>query len=275
MTEHDRGAYTPQTDAPLAFDARAPRGGGRRPLPLALIGGGVVLLVLLAAVGMYYSSGVGPSPGAPPTVGQPVETVKTPPTNAVPGDNLAEPGIFTQAPAAGAPAFAPAPEQPAPRAAEAPPPAQTAQAAPVQAAPAPAAAPPPAMAPAAPAVPPASKPVVVATAPVRPVPTTPAPKPVAPAAKPAAAPAPAAAAAGGAAIVQIGAYSSTALADKEFGMAASEFPGFMVGKTKRVEPVDRDGKTLYRTSVVGFGAKATAQAFCDAWKAKGRPCFVR
>ena len=46
MTQQDRGAYTPQPDAPLAFDARAPRG-ARRPLPMALIGGVVVLLALV------------------------------------------------------------------------------------------------------------------------------------------------------------------------------------------------------------------------------------
>jgi hypothetical protein len=49
----------------------------------------------------------------------------------------------------------------------------------------------------------------------------------------------------------------------------------MVGKSKHVEPVARDGKTLYRTSVTGFASKASAQTFCDAWKAKGRPCFVK
>ena len=62
MSDHDRGAYTPQTDAPLAFDARAPRG-GRKPLPMALIGSGVVLLVLVAGIGMYYRSGVRPAGG--------------------------------------------------------------------------------------------------------------------------------------------------------------------------------------------------------------------
>ena len=37
MSEFDRGAYTPQTDSPLSFDARVPRRGGGRPVPMTLI----------------------------------------------------------------------------------------------------------------------------------------------------------------------------------------------------------------------------------------------
>ena len=47
------------------------------------------------------------------------------------------------------------------------------------------------------------------------------------------------------------------------------------GKGKRVETVERDGQTLYRTSVTGFGDRASAQAFCDRLKAAGKNCFVR
>ncbi|MGC1304633.1 MAG: SPOR domain-containing protein, partial [Caulobacteraceae bacterium] len=77
MADYDRGAYTPQTDAPLAFDARRPR--ERRPMPMALIGSAVVLVVLLGGVAMVYRSGVRHAGEAPRPVGEPVMSVKTAP----------------------------------------------------------------------------------------------------------------------------------------------------------------------------------------------------
>ena len=252
MTQQDRGAYTPQTDAPLAFDARAPRG-GRRPLPMALIASGLVLLVMIAAVVMYYRSGVRPAGGAPQTVGEPVTALRTAPP---PGSQPAEPGAdldvyaSQNVPASPTePAFAPPPEQPAPR----------------------------------PAPQPGLKVQTVDPAAVNPVPAAPAPAPAvkaapaaptavaaAPAATPAAAPAP------GGAMVQIGAFTSAALADKGYSDIAAAFPGPMGGKGKRVEPVAREGAaTLYRGLVTGFASRAAAQAFCDQLKASGRTCLVR
>ena len=66
MTEQDRGAYTPQTDAPLAFDARYSRGSGERPLPMTLIVSGVVLVALIAALAFFYRSGVRGAGQPPP-----------------------------------------------------------------------------------------------------------------------------------------------------------------------------------------------------------------
>ncbi|HRD47035.1 MAG TPA: SPOR domain-containing protein, partial [Caulobacter sp.] len=86
---------------------------------------------------------------------------------------------------------------------------------------------------------------------------------------------PAAPAAGGAASVQIGAFSSQALADKGWNDAASVAPGLAAGKGKRVEAVDKDGKTLFRTTVTGFASRADAAAFCDRLKAAGKSCFVK
>jgi cell division protein FtsN len=95
----------------------------------------------------------------------------------------------------------------------------------------------------------------------------------------AAAPAPKAAeksaAAQGAAAVQIGAVSSEALADRTWDQAVAVAPGLAMGKGKGVEKVDKDGKTLYRTSVTGFASRADAQAFCDKLKAAGKACFVK
>ncbi|NBB17171.1 SPOR domain-containing protein, partial [Caulobacter sp. SLTY] len=80
---------------------------------------------------------------------------------------------------------------------------------------------------------------------------------------------------GGSYLVQIGAFSSPTLADKGWNDAAALAPGMAAGKGKKVETVDRDGKTLYRTSVTGFADQASAKAFCDRLKAAGKSCFVR
>ena len=75
--------------------------------------------------------------------------------------------------------------------------------------------------------------------------------------------------------MQIGAFSSTALADKGYSEVAAAFPGTVAGKSKKVEQLERDGKTLYRTSVVGFASRGAAQAFCDALTARGKRCLVK
>ncbi|HVY34743.1 MAG TPA: SPOR domain-containing protein, partial [Caulobacteraceae bacterium] len=74
---------------------------------------------------------------------------------------------------------------------------------------------------------------------------------------------------------QIGAYSSEALAAKGWSDTAAAFGGDMSGKGKHFEPVTKDGKTLYRAAVTGFGSKAEAQAFCAKLKAAGHACLVK
>lgn len=271
MSEPDRGAYTPPTaDAPLAFDARQPVRGSR-PVPMTLIVSGVVLLILVAAIVFFYRSGVRQDGEAPQAVGAPVGEMKAaPPEGEQPSDPAASLQIYQaeggdSAAATATPRFTPPPEQPAPRAA---PTTQVAQA--------PAALPPaqPAskaaeLKPAQPAPKPAAAPKVETPAPKT---AAPAPKPATPAPKPAATPA---AAGGGAAGVQIGAFSSKALADAGWNDAARIAPGAIAGKGKTVEPVQVNGSTLYRTTVTGFGSKAEAKAFCDSLKAAGKNCFVK
>jgi hypothetical protein len=79
----------------------------------------------------------------------------------------------------------------------------------------------------------------------------------------------------GVAAVQIGAVSSTALADKAWSEAVGLAPGLAVGKGKGVEKIDKDGHVLYRTAVTGFASKADAAAFCARLKAAGKACFVK
>lgn len=131
----------------------------------------------------------------------------------------------------------------------------------------------------------AAKPVATATKPAAPAPkpaptkpataTTAKPAPPKPAAAKTETPKPAPAAASGGASVQIGAFSSQALADKGWNDAVKVAPGAAAGKGKKVEAVDKNGATLYRTTVTGFASRDAATAFCNQLKAAGKSCFVK
>ena len=73
--------------------------------------------------------------------------------------------------------------------------------------------------------------------------------------------------------VQIGAFSSQALADKGWNDALAVAGGSGLGKS--VTAVQSNGATLYRTTVTGFASRDAAAAFCDRLKAAGKSCFVR
>jgi len=276
MSEQDRGAYTPPSDR-LSFDPREPvRSGG--PAPVTLIVSGLVLLAIVGGVFLLYRGGIRHKGDAPVAVGEPIAQMKSP---APPDANDIPPGLViskvdaSNMTAANA-TFAPPPEEPLPR----PLPVQAPSV--VTSAPLP---PPTASAPQRLALPPAaSRPV--ATTPAKPAkPMTiasltddamaqkPAVKP--PPAAPAAATTTAAAPAAGGGWVQIGAFSSSALADKGWSDIAALAPAGMSGKGRKVEPISRDGKTFYRTYVTGFSSRDAAQAFCDKLKAAGKACFVK
>ncbi len=268
MSDNERGAYTPPTDSPLSFDARQPVRGSR-PFPFTMIISILVLAGLAVAIFVFYRSGVRQAGQPPQTVGEAVGDMKAPPpAEAQPQDPAAGLQIYKDDKATpGQPRFTAPPEQPQPRAAPpavviSPPPAG-APTTPVTAG--------PALRPAI-AAQPAPKVVAVTPAPaLKAPPTAPAPKPVTPAAaKPAAQPA-----ASGGAVVQIGAVSSTALADKAWSDAVAVAPGLAAGKGKSVEKIDKNGGTLYRTAVTGFAGRDAATAFCDKLKAAGKSCFVR
>lgn len=250
--DRDRGAYSPTGEAPLAFDPREPGGRGAGRPPTTLIISALILLVLIVGLIFFYRSGVRRN-GEPPVVGQPLSNIRQPaPASAQPADEAAGLQIYgaDKAPSASAaPGFAPLPEEPLPRpVASAPPP--SVGAGPVLSTP---------VQPQAPASAPAAAPAL------RP---TPAP-PVAVQTPAVAAPT----ATAGGAMVQIGAFSSTALADKGWGDVARLLPGQMAGKTKKVEPVP--DSALYRAFVGGFASKADAAAFCSDLKAAGHACFVK
>jgi hypothetical protein len=338
MSEPDRGAYTPQTDAPLAFDARQSRGGGG-PAPLTLLVSAIVLMGLIVGLLLFYRHGVRHAGQAPELVGAPVGQTKSAPSSDAASDNQAAGLQVYKAEATPPsetgpqPSFATPPEQPAPLPAARPiqptpsviraEPLRGVTAAPSAPKPAPkpvivakalpppaAKAPPPPPAPAAPDTSNIAGSAFASHAPSPPRPAaTPAPSHVAaaapakPAAPPALAAAPkassaakpassakpkpglatpsvspetasASAGASGGVMVQIGAFSSTALAQKGWSDDAHAVPGAMAGKTRKVEAATKDGKTFYRAYVGGFASKADAASFCAALKAKDRPCFI-
>jgi len=274
MSDQDRGAYTPPSER-LSFDPREPvRSGG--PAPVTLIVSGVVLLAIVGGVFLLYRGGVRHPGGAPAMVGAPLAQIRTPAPpdandaglviNKVDASNMAP--VNTT--------FAPPPEQPLPR----PTPVQAPPVVVSTSLPPPLATAPPKAAPTTPARP--ARPVTIASltdAAMAPKPASasaarpPAvmPPPPAPpvAASTAAAPSP------GTGWVQIGAFSSAALADRGWNDTAQLAPVGMSGKGKRVEPVTRDGKTFYRAYVTGFSGRPAAQAFCDKLKAAGKACFVK
>lgn len=249
----ERGAYTPPTDDDLPFERRSydpRRAPAAKSPPITLIISAIVLLLLIVAVVVFYRSGVRSSTDAPPAVGTPVESMKVEaPLDAQPIDPEAGVRVYRDGGEAtdAVPTFTPGPEAVAPRPAPQPLPA------------APTALPPAAPAVVAPATPAPAKPVTAA-----------------PAVKAPAAPATAApAAAGGSSGVQIGAFSSTAIADREYAAVAARFGQYASGAEKRVQEVTAaNGSTVYRTTFTGM-SRDRAVAFCNALKAAGRDCIVR
>jgi hypothetical protein len=290
MTDHDRGAYAPQNDAPLAFDPR--RAARRGPPPVTLVVSIIVLAALVIGGLLLYRHGARQAGEAPQVVGTPVGDFKAAPTSSeAPSDSSASLQIYkTEVPPAGentpAPSFTHGPEQPQPRPLAHPTPPQPVSATalrPAEPAPTvvaqnavasvaktppamPKTAPAPKVAPAPPKAAPPAKTVVAKLAP--PPPKTP------PAKVPPPAPATAAATSGGA-VVQIGALSSPALADKALSEVGRQMGGAMAGKTRRVEATSKDGKTFYRADLGGFADRAAASSFCASLKAKGGSCIVR
>ncbi len=76
--------------------------------------------------------------------------------------------------------------------------------------------------------------------------------------------------------VQIGAFQSMDIANKQYASVASSYGLFLSGTSKHVEPVtSANGATLYRTAFTGFESRDKAHAFCDALKAAGHDCLVK
>ncbi|WAC49080.1 SPOR domain-containing protein [Asticcacaulis sp. SL142] len=249
MVDKDRGTYTPPTEDNLSYEARQGGSGGRPQTPITLIASGIVLVVLLLAVVMFYNSGLN-SRKDMAEIGESLSNYKD--NRIEDARPLTDEDLLDPVAPDAEPKFAPGTEEPMARAeasatvSEAPPPAQ------IRTGPIPSNT---MDTPAAPAATPAVPAEVVA-----PVARIETPKPVV---------------AGAGAAVQIGAFTSRDIADKQYAALASSYGMFVSGTSKAVEKVERDGATLYRTSFTGFPTKDKAKAFCDALKSAGKSCFVK
>ena len=294
MTDRDRGTYSPPTEDSLSYEARRPA--GRDQAPITLIISGIFLVLLLLAVVMFYNSGLNHGRTAP-EVGDAVGDIKDTQVqdakvlndqdvNAPIGDDSASahfaPGteaplrdsnasgaaLTNEAPPPAAPITGPLPSQ-AGNAAITGQGSQAATPAPLK----------PAVQTVAPAAPAASAsasskaPAAAEKPAVKPADTAKLDTAKTEKTKTAdATPAPAGKAG---TMVQIGAYDSTEIANKQYASVASSYGLFLSGTSKRIEKVETAKGTLYRTSFAGFSSPEKARSFCSALKAAGHDCMVK
>jgi Flp pilus assembly protein TadD/cell division septation protein DedD len=79
---------------------------------------------------------------------------------------------------------------------------------------------------------------------------------------------------GGRFVVQIGAFSSRAVAEDGWTRAVRRVSAFG-GMTPSTAVFQKAGTTFYRLSVSGFDTRATAVTFCERFRSRGGQCFVR
>ena len=295
--DEDRGTYSPPTEDNLSYQSR--KAPSRDQAPLTLIISGICLVLLLVFVVLFYNSGLNSHGRTPPDVGNSVGDIKdSQVTDAKPltGDDLGDNGAAKFAPSAEAPQLrdstsatvdeAPPPVAPinGPLPSQANNPALNGGASSsVDTTPVPGAgtatndkdsgraAIDRALTPGA-AV--AAKPAKLASASASSSATAkakPTPKTADDDAKLAAATAPLHGAS-----VQIGAFQSMDIANKQYASVASSYGLFLGGTSKHIEQVGAaNGALLYRTAFTGFESKDKARAFCDALKAAGHDCLVK
>jgi outer membrane biosynthesis protein TonB len=120
------------------------------------------------------------------------------------------------------------------------------------------------------AVQPRPAPAPIETAPI-PAPARPAPTTPPPVEKAEPRPAPV----GGTSGVQIGAFSTPNLAEREYNAVVGRYPALTEGASRRVQEVTAsNGSTVYRTTVTGL-SRERATGLCNAIKAAGGDCIVR
>ena len=300
--DEDRGTYSPPTEDNLSYQSR--KAPSRDQAPLTLIISGICLVLLLVFVVLFYNSGLNSHGRTPPDVGNSVGDIKdSQVTDAKPltGDDAGDNGAAKFAPSAEAPQLR---DNTSATVDEAPPPV-----APING-PLPSQANNPALnggasassdstpVPGAgtaangkvgndpgraaidraltPAAAGAAKPAKLASASVSSSSLAAKAKPATDDAKLAAAAAPQNTAPLHGASVQIGAFQSMDIANKQYASVASSYGLFLGGTSKHIEQVaSASGATLYRTAFTGFESKDKAHAFCDALKAAGRDCLVK
>jgi D-alanyl-D-alanine carboxypeptidase len=88
------------------------------------------------------------------------------------------------------------------------------------------------------------------------------------------APAPAAKSVSGTHLVQLGAFSSAANAQRAWSQFKAKY-GVLQGFESATSTVTVNGKSLVRVAAMGFASKASAVSACGAIRAKGGVCIVR
>lgn len=76
----------------------------------------------------------------------------------------------------------------------------------------------------------------------------------------------------GSVALQLGAFSTRDKAEAAWTKAGGD--GALSGLAKRIEPVERDGKTLYRLRAGGVASRDAARALCARLAAAGHACIV-
>lgn len=80
---------------------------------------------------------------------------------------------------------------------------------------------------------------------------------------------------GGTSGVQIGAFSTPAIAESQYNQVVGRYPSLTRGGSRRVQEVtSSSGSTLYRTTVTGL-SREQATSLCTAIKSGGGDCIVR
>jgi len=268
MPNHDDLYDDEDSDPPLTMGRgrRAAPTRSRGPMPVTLILSVIALLGVGGGVAYLYRAGLKAPDDAPRNLGAPLQDVRAPaPPQAQNPDAAAGLSISKDEPTvnAVAPTLAPPPEEPLPVTASQPPPSgASTSAAPATVAPA---------KPPAPARPQTIDSLMAQSAPAKKLATS--------ASRPATTTTAAASMAAGTDaqgdhVLQIGAFSTRALANEEWAKAGEIAPGGMIGKGKHITPVVRDGQTLYRATITGFATRAQALALCERLKAAGGHCFA-
>jgi hypothetical protein len=251
--DRDRGTYSPPTEDHLSYERRVPT--SRDQAPVTLIVSGICLVVLLLAVVILYNFALNKQGKIAPEVGDPLGDVKE--GQVQEAKPLSDQDMSTDG---GVAIFAPGSEVPGARPAAS---AGVVDVAPLPAAPITGPLPSQTGASA------AATSSAVASSAAAPV-LTPA-KPVVTPAKPATTPP---VAASGSSAVQIGAFTSTEIANAEYAKVASSYGLFVGGAGKRVEKVTTPNGTFYRTAFTGLSAEK-AKSFCAALKSAGHDCIVK
>jgi cell division septation protein DedD len=73
--------------------------------------------------------------------------------------------------------------------------------------------------------------------------------------------------------LQLGAFSSGAKADAAWKQFTSRY-SYLAPLQKQLQPLNRDGKTLYRLIATGVGSKAQADSLCAKMRIAGDTCMV-